>query len=214
VRVACVPSRIEPSCLCWRLPRTSHGRCGTSAWRCPESAVSRDQRRTCARGPSVTFHPAPGCRLARSGVIHPDGDPVRRLGRTGAADRLAGPLGVPHGGLRVPVVVVPHCKPQLASHPAFGAGLDTLRSMGVRVLFDPDAPYESRLPSWAEVTAAISRGGTCSRAAGLNAQPNNACRSTPAGKRRQARTDTPPRPARRSQDLSAMSAFLAIAGKT
>jgi hypothetical protein len=53
------------------------------------------------------------------------------------------------------VVVVPHCKPQLASHPAFGASLGTLRGMGVRVLFDPAAPYESRLPSWAEVTAAL-----------------------------------------------------------
>jgi hypothetical protein len=55
----------------------------------------------------------------------------------------------------VPVIVVPHCKPQLASHPAFGASLDTLRGMGVHVLFDLAAPYESRLPSWAEVTAAL-----------------------------------------------------------
>ena len=29
-------------------------------------------------------------------------------------------------------------------------------AMGVQVLFDPDAPYEARLPSWAEVTAALS----------------------------------------------------------
>lgn len=63
-------------------------------------------------------------------------------------------------GYGVPVVVVPHCKPQLASHPAFGSSLDTLRSMGVRVLFDPDAPYESRLPSWAEVTAALPTAAT------------------------------------------------------
>jgi len=49
----------------------------------------------------------------------------------------------------------PHCKPQLASHPAFTASLETLRGMGAYVLFDPDAPYESRLPSWAEVTAAL-----------------------------------------------------------
>jgi hypothetical protein len=27
--------------------------------------------------------------------------------------------------------------------------------MGVQVLFDPDAPYKSRLPSWAKVTAAL-----------------------------------------------------------
>jgi phosphopantothenoylcysteine synthetase/decarboxylase len=54
-------------------------------------------------------------------------------------------------GYGVPVVLVPHCKPQLASDPAFRASLETLRGMGVRVLFDPDAPYESRLPSWSEV---------------------------------------------------------------
>jgi hypothetical protein len=59
-------------------------------------------------------------------------------------------------GYGVPVVVVPHCKPQLASHPAFGASLETLRGTGVRIVFDPDAPYEARLPSWAEVTATLS----------------------------------------------------------
>jgi len=55
----------------------------------------------------------------------------------------------------LPVVVVPHCKPQLASHPTFTASLDTLRGMRVTVLFDQAAPYESRLPTWAEVTAAL-----------------------------------------------------------
>jgi phosphopantothenoylcysteine synthetase/decarboxylase len=58
-------------------------------------------------------------------------------------------------GYGVPLMVVPHSKPQLASHPAFGASLETLRGMGVRVLFDPDAPYESRLPSWSEVIEAL-----------------------------------------------------------
>jgi hypothetical protein len=52
-------------------------------------------------------------------------------------------------------VVVPHCKAQLASHPAFAASLDTLRGMGVRVLFDPDEPYERRLPPWHEVIDAL-----------------------------------------------------------
>jgi len=52
-------------------------------------------------------------------------------------------------------VVVPHCKPQLASHPAFIASLQTLRGMGVRVLFDPDASYERRLPPWREVIEAL-----------------------------------------------------------
>jgi len=74
----------------------------------------------------------------------------------GHADNFAVGVLCEMVGYGVPVVVVPHCKPQLASHPAFGASLETLRSMGVRVLFDPDAPYEARLPSWAEVAAALS----------------------------------------------------------
>jgi hypothetical protein len=73
----------------------------------------------------------------------------------GHADNFAVGLLCEMVGYGVPVIVVPHCKPPLASHPAFEASLDTLRSMGVQVLFDPAAPYESRLPSWAEVTAAL-----------------------------------------------------------
>ena len=60
----------------------------------------------------------------------------------GHADNFAVGLLCEMVGYGVPVVVVPHCKPQLASHPAFAASLETLRGMGVRVLFDPDAPYE------------------------------------------------------------------------
>src|SRR5579871_5041998 len=78
----------------------------------------------------------------------------------GHADNFAVGLLCEMVGYGVPVLVVPHCKPQLASHPAFGASLDTLRSMGVQVLFDPAAPYESRLPSWAEVTAALPAAAT------------------------------------------------------
>jgi phosphopantothenoylcysteine synthetase/decarboxylase len=73
----------------------------------------------------------------------------------GHADNFAVGLLCEMVGYGVPVVVVPHCKPQLASHPAFEASLETLRGMGVQVLFDPDAPYEARLPSWADVTAAL-----------------------------------------------------------
>jgi len=56
-------------------------------------------------------------------------------------------------------VVVPHCKPQLASLPAFTASLAALRGMGVRVLFNPDAPCERRLPPWSEVVAALPVAG-------------------------------------------------------
>ena len=63
----------------------------------------------------------------------------------GHADNFAVGLLCEMVGYGVPVVVVPHCKPQLASHPAFGTSLDTLRSMRVHVLFDPAAAFESRL---------------------------------------------------------------------
>ena len=73
----------------------------------------------------------------------------------GHADNFAVGLLCEMAATGLPVVVVPHCKPQLASHPAFTTSLDTLRGIGVQVLFDPAAPYESRLPSWAEVMAAL-----------------------------------------------------------
>ncbi len=73
----------------------------------------------------------------------------------GHADNFAVGLLCEMAGYGVPIVVVPHCKPQLASHPAFAASLETLRGMGVRVLFDPNAPYERRLPPWSEVIAAL-----------------------------------------------------------
>jgi phosphopantothenoylcysteine synthetase/decarboxylase len=73
----------------------------------------------------------------------------------GHADNFAISLLCEMAGYGVPVVVVPHCKPQLASHPVFPASLETLRGMGVRVLFDADAPNERRLPPWREVIAAL-----------------------------------------------------------
>jgi phosphopantothenoylcysteine synthetase/decarboxylase len=73
----------------------------------------------------------------------------------GHADNFAVGLLCEMAGYGVPVVVVPHCKPQLASHPAFAASLQTLRGMSVRVLFDPDAPYERRLPPWHDVIDAL-----------------------------------------------------------
>lgn len=77
----------------------------------------------------------------------------------GHADNFAVGLLCEMVGYGVPTVVVPHCKPQLASHLAFAASLETLRRMGVRVLFDPDAPYERRLPPWSQVVEALPRQG-------------------------------------------------------
>lgn len=73
----------------------------------------------------------------------------------GHADNFAMGLLCELTGYGVPVVVVPHCKPQLASHLAFPASISALRSMGVNVLFDADAPYERRLPPWQDVVAAL-----------------------------------------------------------
>jgi phosphopantothenoylcysteine synthetase/decarboxylase len=73
----------------------------------------------------------------------------------GHADNFAVGLLCEMTGYGVPVVVVPHCKPQLASHPAFTASIQTLRDMSVRVLFDPAAPDERRLPPWSDVLAAL-----------------------------------------------------------
>ncbi len=73
----------------------------------------------------------------------------------GHADNFAVGLLCEMVGYYVPVLVVPHCKPQLAKHLAFTESLTTLSQMGVRVLFDPDAPYERRLPPWREVVAAL-----------------------------------------------------------
>jgi phosphopantothenoylcysteine synthetase/decarboxylase len=73
----------------------------------------------------------------------------------GHADNFAIGLLCEMIGYGVPVIAVPHCKPQLASHTAFTASIQTLRGMGVKVLFDPAAPYERRLPPWSDVLAAL-----------------------------------------------------------
>ena len=52
----------------------------------------------------------------------------------GHADNFAVGLLCEMVGYRVLVVAVPRGKPQLASHPAFTASLQTLRGLGVRLL--------------------------------------------------------------------------------
>lgn len=74
----------------------------------------------------------------------------------GHADNFAVGLLCELLGYGIPVVVVPHCKPQLATHRAFSLSIAALREMGVTVLFDPDAPYEHRMPAWRDVVAALS----------------------------------------------------------
>jgi phosphopantothenoylcysteine synthetase/decarboxylase len=73
----------------------------------------------------------------------------------GIADNFAIGLICEMAGYGVPIVIVPHCKPQLASHPAFSQSLTTLRQIGMQVIYDPDAPYQRRMPSWRDVVAAL-----------------------------------------------------------
>lgn len=49
-------------------------------------------------------------------------------------------------GFGIPIVAVPLLKDALARHVAFAANVQVLRSMGVRVLFDPAAPPDARMP--------------------------------------------------------------------
>src|SRR6266704_5160227 len=63
----------------------------------------------------------------------------------GIADTFAAALLCELTGLGVPLVAVPQVKDALAKHAAFGRNLDVLRGMGVRVLFDPQAPPDRRM---------------------------------------------------------------------
>ncbi|MFD0655662.1 flavoprotein [Thermocatellispora tengchongensis] len=60
-------------------------------------------------------------------------------------------------GFGVPILAVPLLKDALARHMAFSRSLDALREMGVRVLFDPDAPSHARMPSWERVIEEIQQ---------------------------------------------------------
>ncbi len=69
----------------------------------------------------------------------------------GVADTFAAALLCELTGLGVPIVLVPQVKDALARHVAFGRNLDVLRGMGVRVLFDAEAPPGARMPEWPRV---------------------------------------------------------------
>src|SRR6202035_2179469 len=64
----------------------------------------------------------------------------------GITDTFATGLLCELTGLGVPIVAVPLVKDALARHVAFGRSLEVLHGMGVRVMFDPQAPPQSRMP--------------------------------------------------------------------
>lgn len=69
----------------------------------------------------------------------------------GITDTFATGLLCELTGLRIPILAVPLVKDALARHVAFRRSLEVLREMGVRVLFDPHAPAQSRMPDWPRV---------------------------------------------------------------
>ena len=69
----------------------------------------------------------------------------------GITDTFATGLLCELTGAGVPILAVPLVKDELARHVAFGRSLGILRGMGVRVLFDPQAPPQSRMPGWPRV---------------------------------------------------------------
>ncbi|MEV1239546.1 flavoprotein [Nonomuraea sp. NPDC050022] len=69
----------------------------------------------------------------------------------GIADTFAVGLLCEVMGFGVPILAVPLLKAALARHVAFVRNLACLEEMGVRILFDPDAPPESRMPSWERI---------------------------------------------------------------
>lgn len=70
---------------------------------------------------------------------------------TGIADNFAVALLCELTGYGVPTIAVSLLKEPLARHPAFPRNLDTLRAVSIRVLFDPDAPRDRRIPSWSRI---------------------------------------------------------------
>jgi len=70
---------------------------------------------------------------------------------SGIIDTFAAGLLCEVTGAGVPILAVPLVKDELARHVAFGRSLEVLRGMGVRILFDPQAPPQSRMPGWPRV---------------------------------------------------------------
>jgi phosphopantothenoylcysteine synthetase/decarboxylase len=58
----------------------------------------------------------------------------------GITDNVAVGMLCELAGSGLPILAVPQLSPELAGHVAFAAHLDALRSMGVRILFEPVMP--------------------------------------------------------------------------
>lgn len=65
----------------------------------------------------------------------------------GITDNVAAGMLCELAGSDLPILAVPQLGAELADHVAFRPNLDALRSMGVRVMFDPAVP----MPGWDEI---------------------------------------------------------------
>ncbi|MCD0452187.1 flavoprotein [Actinocorallia sp. API 0066] len=74
---------------------------------------------------------------------------------SGITDTFAVGLLCELTGAGVPILAVPCLKAELARHVAFSRSLADLRSMGVHVLYEPDAPAHSRMPPWKKILAEL-----------------------------------------------------------
>ncbi|MEU6727903.1 flavoprotein [Nonomuraea wenchangensis] len=75
----------------------------------------------------------------------------------GITDNVATCLLCELTGYGVPIVAVPMLKPALAQHLAFQNSLHVLRQMGVTLMFDPSAPYDTRMPTRDDVLSELDR---------------------------------------------------------
>jgi phosphopantothenoylcysteine synthetase/decarboxylase len=99
---------------------------------------------------------SPGLPAADAVVVAPATFNTLNKWAAGIADTFAVALLCELMGFGVPILAVPLLKDALARHLAFGRSLDVLRSMGVRVLFDPAAPPHARMPRWKDILTELN----------------------------------------------------------
>lgn len=76
---------------------------------------------------------------------------------TGIADTVAAATLCEYLGRSVPMIAAPNVNRELARHPTFRANLGVLAQWGVMVLFDENAPPDSRMASWERIADELER---------------------------------------------------------
>jgi phosphopantothenoylcysteine synthetase/decarboxylase len=112
------------------------------------AAVTGEPVRSEFRMPSESSN---GLPVADAVVVVPATFNTINKWAAGMADTFAVSLLCELMGFGVPILAVPLLKDALARHLAFAQSVDTLRAMGVHVLFDPAAPPHARMPPWEDI---------------------------------------------------------------